>query len=50
MKATLEGHQCSHAKPVVKKESITLEMLEAMVSDANNSDALSDLCLVTACL
>ena len=50
MQATLEGLQCSLAKPVVKKEPITLEVLKAMVSDANNSSSLSDLHLVTACL
>ena len=49
-KATLEGLQRSLAKPVVKKEPITLEMLEAMVDDANKSCSLSDLRLVTACL
>ena len=50
MKATLEGLQRSLAKPVVKKEPITFEMLEAMVDDANKSCSLSNLRLVTACL
>ena len=50
VKATLEGFQRSLAKPVVKKEPITLEMLKAMVDDANKSGSLSDLRLVTACL
>ena len=50
VKARIEGLQCSLAKPVVKKEPITLEMLEAMSSDANDSGSLSDLHLVTACL
>ena len=50
VKATLEGLQRSLAKPVVEKEPITLEMLEAMVDDANKSGSLSDLRLVTACL
>ena len=50
VQATLEGLQCSLAKPVVKKEPIILEVLEAMVSDANNSSSLSDLHLVTVCL
>ena len=50
MKATLQGLQCSLAKPVVKKEPITLEMLRAMVDDVDKSGSLSDLCLVTACL
>ena len=50
VKATLEGLQRTLAKPVVKKEPVTLEMLEAMVEDANRSGSLSDLRLVTACL
>ena len=50
VKATLEGLQRSLAKPVMKKEPITLEMLEAMVDDANGSGPLSNQRLVTACL
>jgi len=50
VKATLEGLQHSLAKPVTKKELITLDMLEAMVKDADKSGSLSDLHLVTACL
>ena len=50
VKATLEELQRSLAKPVVKKEPITLEMLEAMVTDANDSGSLSNLRLVTTCL
>ena len=50
VKATLEGLQSSLAKPVMKKEPITLEMLEAMVDDANESGSLSNQRLVTACL
>ena len=50
VKATLKGLQCSLAKPVVKRGPITLEMLEAMVDDANESSSLSNLRLVTACL
>ena len=50
MKATLEGLQRSLAKSIVKKEPVSLEMLEAMVGDADNSGSLSDLRLVTACL
>ena len=34
----------------MKKEPITLEILDAMVHDANKSGSLSDLRLVTACL
>ena len=49
VKATLEGLQCSLAKPVTKKEPITLDMLEAMVKDAEKSGSLSDLRLATAC-
>ena len=50
VKATLEGLHRTLAKPVVKKEPVTLEMLGAMVEDANRSGSLSDLRLVTACL
>ena len=50
VKATLEGLQRSLAKPVVKKEPITVETLEAIVRDAEGSGTLSDLRLATACL
>lgn len=50
VKATLEGLQHLLVKPVVKKEPITLEILGAMVDDADKSGSLSDLRLVTACL
>ena len=50
VKATLEGLQRSLAKPVMKKEPITLEMLEAKVDDANESGSLSNQHLATACL
>ena len=50
VKATLEGLQRSLAKPVVKKEPISVAMLEAIVQDAVESDSLSDLRLATACL
>ena len=50
VKATLKGYQCSLTKLVVKKEPITLEVLEAMVSDTNNFGSSSNLRLVTACL
>ena len=50
VKGTSEGFQRTLAKPVVKKEPITLKMLEAMVEDANRSGSLSDLRLVTASL
>ena len=50
VKATLEGLQRSLAKLVVKKEPISVAMLEAIVQDAVESDSLSDLRLTTACL
>ena len=50
VRATLEGLRRTLAKPVVKKEPITVEMLEVMVRDANSSGSLSDLRLITACL
>ena len=50
MKATVEGLQRQLARPVKKKEPVTVEMLEAMVNDAESSGTLSDLRLVTACL
>ncbi|XP_065904717.1 integrase/recombinase xerD homolog isoform X3 [Dysidea avara] len=50
VRATLEGLQRELAKPIVKKEPVTVEMLEAMVKDAESSGTLSDLRLVTACL
>ena len=50
VKATLEGLQRLWTKPVVKKELATVEMLEAIVEDAERSGSLSDLRLATACL
>ena len=50
VKATMEGMQQSLAKPVVKKEPITVETLEAIVLDAEGSGTLADLRLATACL
>jgi len=50
VKATLEGLQRSLAKPVIKKDSLTVEMLERVVEDARLSGTLSDLRLATACL
>lgn len=49
-RATLEGLQRTLAKPVVKKEPISIEMLGAIVQDAEKSGSLSDLRLATACL
>ena len=48
--ATKEGLQRVLAKPVVKKSPVTVEMLEALVEDAQRSGALADLRLATACL
>ena len=50
VKATLEGLQRSLAKPVNKKEPLTVEILAKMVEDAQQSGTLSDLRLATACL
>ena len=49
-KVTQEGLQRLLAKPVIKKELITVETLEAIVQDAEGSGTLADLCLETACL
>ena len=48
--ATKEGLQRVLAKPVIKKSFVTVEMLEAIVEDAQHSGALEDLRLATACL
>ena len=50
VKATLEGLQRMLEKPVVKKEPMTVEILEAIVRDAEKSGRLTDLRLATACL
>ena len=50
VKVTLEGMQCLLARSVMKKEPATVEMLEAIVDDADKSGLLSDLRLATACL
>ena len=42
MKNTLAGLQRSSAKPVVKKEPMTIGMIEAVVRDAELSGSLSD--------
>ena len=47
----MEGLQRSLlAKPVIEKEPITVETLEAIVQDAEKSGTLADLRLATACL
>ena len=50
VKATLEGLQWTLAKPVVKKEPITTEILEAIAQDTKSSGSVSDLRLATAWL
>lgn len=50
VKATLEGLQRSLAKPVVKKEPVTVDMLEAIVEDVDKSSSLMAIQLATACL
>jgi len=53
VKTVLEELRRSLAKPVVKKEPVTVEMLEAMVRDTEESGTVctfSDLRLTTACL
>ena len=50
VRATLEGLQRMLAKPVVKKVPVTVEILERMVEDSEQSGTLSDLRLITACL
>ena len=47
LRATLEGLQRMLAKPVTKKKPITVNMLEALLQDAQESDFLSDLRLAT---
>ena len=47
VKATLEGMQRILAKPTVKKDPLTLIMLEDMVKYANKSNTLTDLRLTT---
>ena len=47
LRATLEGLQRLLAKPVVKKRPVTIEMLEAVVIDAQKSDSVSDVRLAT---
>ena len=48
--AMLSGIQRSLAKPVVKKEPMTIGMIEAVVRDAEQSGSLSDLRLATSCV
>jgi len=50
VKATLGGLQRTLAKPVVKKEPLTSEMIQSIVQNADRSGSLSDMRLATACL
>ena len=50
LKVTLEGLQCPIAKPVVKKELLIKDTIEAVLLDSHNSGSLSDMRLATACL
>ena len=43
VRATLEGLQRFLAKPIVKKELVTVYMLEVIVKDADKSGSLMDL-------
>ena len=47
---TSQGLQRLLAKPIQKKEPIIVEMLQAMIKDADRDGTLTNLCLVTACL
>ena len=50
VKAALEGLKRIHARPVVKKEPLTVEMLEMIVDNAERSGSLSNLRLATVVL
>ena len=50
VKVTFKGLQRQLAKPVVKKEPFTVEMLDLIARNANESGTLEDLRLATACL
>jgi len=50
IKATLARLQRTLVKPVVKKESLTSGMIQAVVQDVDHSGLLSDMRLATACL
>ena len=49
VKVTLEGLRKVLAKPVTKKEPITVDMLKAMVKDTNEHPTLSNVRLTAAC-
>ena len=50
MTSTLEGLRRALAKPVTKKEPITLDILKALVADTNKHPTLSNVTLTAACL
>ena len=50
VKLIFQGLQKQLAKPIQKKRPITVETLAAIVTDAEQSNSLADLCLATACL
>ena len=50
IQATLEGLKRAPAKPVCKKASFTVEMLQAVVRDAKETNSLSSLRLAAICL
>ena len=50
VKAALSGVQRILAKPVVNKEPMTVDMIKAVVLDAERTGSLSDMRLATACV
>ena len=50
VQTTLQGLRRLLAKPIQKKEPITVEMLQAMVEDVDRDGTLANLRLTTACL
>ena len=50
VQTTLQGLRRMLAKPVQKKEPVTIEMLMAMVDDLNKNETLANLRLTAACL
>ena len=50
VQTTLEGLKRTLAKPVIKKSAFTVEMLKAIVQDAEKSDTLASIRLASVCL
>ena len=50
IQTTTQGLRRLLAKPIRKKEPMTVEMLQAMVKDADKNETLTNVRLVTACL